>query len=74
MTYDAIEKPAHYNQSSIQPVDVIENWRLGYHLGNVVKYVCRHQYKNNPVEDLKKASWYLEREIKRLEREEQNKI
>jgi len=46
---------------------VIESWRLGFHLGNVVKYVARSDHKGQRLTDLKKAHWYLQREIERLE-------
>jgi hypothetical protein len=64
---DPINRPSHYNQSRFQPADVIDAWELSYSLGNVVKYICRHRHKNQPLEDLKKARWYLDREIKKLE-------
>ena len=65
--HDPIHCPAHYTQSTVEPIDAIEAWGLGYHLGNVVKYIARHQHKGQPIEDLKKAAWYLAREIGRLE-------
>ena len=65
--HDPIHRPAHYTQSAVEPIDAIEAWGLGYHLGNVVKYIARHQHKGRPIEDLKKAAWYLAREIGRLE-------
>lgn len=40
-TDDAIEHPSHYTFSHIEPIDVIEAWKLGFHLGCVLKYVCR---------------------------------
>ena len=58
-----IDYPPHYTYSEIEPLDVIEAWRLGYHLGNVVKYLARHQRKGTPLEDLKKARFYLDRVI-----------
>jgi hypothetical protein len=69
---DEIAYPAHYNASSIQPIDVIEAWGMGYNLGNVIKYVCRHKHKGTPIKDLKKAQWYLAREISALEKESQS--
>lgn len=65
---DIINHPAHYNRSSIEPINVIENWDLNFNLGNVIKYVERAGYKDpsKTIEDLKKARWYLDREIKRL--------
>lgn len=59
---DIISKPVHYNYSTVQPIDAIEAWNLNFRLSNVVKYVARHKQKNG-LEDLKKALWYLQREI-----------
>lgn len=61
----AIDHPKHYNVGDIEVIDAIEAWKLGFNLGNVVKYVARADYKSKPLEDLKKAKWYLEREIER---------
>lgn len=65
---DPINHPGHYTQSDIEPIDVIEAWGLGFHLGNVVKYIARAEHKGCSVQDLKKAAWYLNREIQRRER------
>ena len=66
---DIVEHPSHYNTGKYEVIDVIEDWGLGYHKGNVVKYIARAGKKQNNSElaDLKKAAWYLKREIKRLE-------
>ncbi len=64
--YDPIN-PQHYISAKVQVIDVIEGFDLGYRLGNVVKYVLRADKKWNPIEDLKKAKWYLEREIEKRE-------
>lgn len=61
----AVDHPKHYNVGDIEVIDAIEAWKLGFNLGNVVKYVARADYKSKPLEDLKKAKWYLEREIER---------
>lgn len=60
-----VDHPKHYNQG-IEPIDIIESWDLNFSLGNAIKYILRAPYKNNELEDLEKAKWYLEREIKRL--------
>ena len=70
MMTDPINQPAHYTFSHIEVIDAIEAWELGFHLGNVVKYVARAQRKGRLLEDLKKARWYLDREIGRLERKQ----
>jgi len=64
-----VDHPAHYNQGQYEVIDVIEDWNLGFHAGNVIKYVSRYPHKGTPLRDLKKAQWYLERLI---EMEEQN--
>lgn len=66
---DAVNHPSHYTDGKIEVIDFIEDKKLGYHLGNVVKYVSRAGKKNpdKEIEDLKKARWYLNRYIERLE-------
>ena len=59
--------PKHYTQGHIEVIDAIEAWQLNFRLANVVKYVARAEHKNNKLEDLKKARWYLDREISKLE-------
>lgn len=60
---DNVNHPPHYNQGRIEVITFIEDKKLDFHLGNVVKYVCRAQHKGQYLEDLKKARWYLERAI-----------
>jgi hypothetical protein len=66
---ERVDRPAHYTHGSIEPIDVIEDWALGFNLGNAVKYIARAEHKGAPVEDLKKGAWYLQREISRREAE-----
>lgn len=68
-SHDPVNHPAHYTMGRIEVIEAIEEWGLGYHLGNVVKYVARADRKGKPVEDIRKAMWYLERELARRERE-----
>jgi hypothetical protein len=65
---DAIN-PSHYRNSRFEVIDIIEAFGLGFNLGNVVKYILRAGKKDplKHVEDLKKARWYLDREIANLE-------
>jgi Protein of unknwon function (DUF3310) len=59
--------PQHYRGLTPEPVEVIESWNLGFHLGNTVKYIARAGRKTpDQVEDLKKARWYLDRKIQKL--------
>lgn len=64
---DKVNRPEHYTShpSGIECIQVVEH--MSFNLGNAVKYLWRFEYKNG-IEDLKKAKWYLEREISRLER------
>ena len=63
---DPVNHPAHYTAGGIETIDFIEAKRLGYNLGNVVKYITRSDHKGNKLEDLRKAQWYLSREIATL--------
>lgn len=60
---DPVNHPAHYKVGGIETIDFIEAKKLGYNLGNVVKYITRSDHKGNRLQDLRKAQWYLEREI-----------
>ena len=64
---EKVNHPAHYNQGKIEVIDAIEDWKLDFHAGNVVKYVARSASGGNMLQDLKKAQWYIERLIKNLE-------
>lgn len=67
-----VNHPQHYGgkDNPYEAIKVIEAWDLGFNLGNVVKYLSRAGKKsNNILEDLKKASWYLNREIDNLSKE-----
>ena len=63
---DNVNQPAHYKVGGIETIDFIEAKKLGYNLGNVVKYITRADHKSNRKEDLLKAQWYLNRELKNL--------
>ena len=66
---DAINHPAYYTDGKIEVSDFIADKNLNFFRGNVVKYVTRAGKKDpsKEVEDLKKAQWYINREIERLE-------
>lgn len=63
---DNVNHPSHYKTGGIETIDFIEAKDLGYHLGNVIKYVTRADHKGNKKEDLLKAQWYLNRAIAKL--------
>ncbi len=69
---DIINHPSHYTSGKIEVIDYIEDQKLGYHLGNAVRYISRAGKKDltKKVEDLRKAAWYINREIERLTKEE----
>ena len=64
---DEVNHPSHYTFGKFEVIDVIEDWQLNFHRANVIKYVARAGRKNNEIQDLKKAQYYLDREIKRIE-------
>jgi hypothetical protein len=66
---EMVDHPAHYGgaDNPYEAIKVIEAWRLGFNLGNTVKYISRCEKKSTPLDDLKKARWYLDREIKNRE-------
>ena len=64
---DGVHHPKHYNShpSGVECIQIAEH--MGFNIGNVVKYLWRADEKGAPVEDLKKARWYLDREIQKRE-------
>lgn len=65
-----VNHPDHYGgkDNTYEAIKVIEAWELGFCLGNVIKYISRAGKKDDILQDLKKAKWYLDREIKKLEK------
>lgn len=64
--FDPVDHPEHYKVGGIETIDFIEAKKLNYNIGNVVKYLTRADHKGNKLEDLRKAQWYLTREISAL--------
>jgi hypothetical protein len=64
---DLVNLPPHYRILPVECIDVTEHFN--FCLGNAIKYIWRADHKGKPVEDLKKAAWYINREIERRERE-----
>lgn len=66
---ETVNHPQHYKHhpSGVECIEIVEH--LSFNLGNAVKYIWRHDLKNG-LEDLKKAAWYIQREIEKIEREE----
>lgn len=61
---EKVNHPEHYNKG-IECIDYIESHNMNFNQGNAVKYITRCEYKGNKIEDLKKAIWYIQREIER---------
>ena len=66
---EKVNHPDHYNNGKYEVMDVIEDagFGEGFCLGNALKYILRAKHKENYIEDIKKANWYLEYLIKRIE-------
>jgi len=70
---DNVDSPFHYGQGSIESIEYIKDMLtqeelIGFYRGNVSKYLHRWRYKGKPVEDLKKARWYLNALIQEVEK------
>ena len=68
---DRVNHPAHYNAhpSGVECITVVEH--MGFNLDNAVKYIWRADEKGQAIEDLRKAAWYVQREIARRLREDE---
>ena len=66
MSKEMVNHPIHYNMG-IEAIDYIESHSMNFNIGNVIKYITRAKHKGTELQDLKKALWYLIREINRLE-------
>ena len=62
--HDMVSAPPHYNRhpSGVECIDITKH--MNFCCGNAVKYIWRHEEKGKPVEDLQKAVWYLNEQIK----------
>jgi len=64
-----VNHPPHYTMGNLECVDVIIDWELDreYFPATALKYICRHKYKGKPIEDIKKAIWFLQKYVEILE-------
>ena len=63
-TPDPVNAPEHYLAGrTIEPIAVIEDWKLDYHLGNALKYISRAGRKDSMKQDLEKCIWYIKRKM-----------
>ena len=60
-----VNSPTHYNIGKIEVIEAIEDWKLNFNLGNAIKYIARCEHKENKKQDLEKAKWYIERELRK---------
>ena len=67
---DAVNHPSHYGgeNNPLEVINIIEHYDLNFNLGNVIKYCLRAGKKDELKQELKKAQWYINREIQRLEK------
>ena len=65
---DPVNHPSHYTShpSGVECIQITEH--MGFNLGNATKYIWRADLKNDAIEDLKKAAFYIAREIQKRER------
>lgn len=74
LTRQLAEAPesSHYKSGEVEPIHLIESQRIGFHLGNAIKYCARAEFKGNPTGDLEKAIWYIKRRINLYKLEEED--
>ena len=69
MKKEMVDHPDHYNSGKIEVIDFIKSLGIDedFCIGNAIKYLSRYKHKGDPIEDLKKARWYIDYLIKQLE-------
>jgi hypothetical protein len=60
-----IDHPEHYQGNGIEVIDIIDSFNLNFNLGNSIKYILRADKKGNKKQDLEKALWYINHELKK---------
>ena len=70
---DSVNHPKHYTShpSGVECIEITEH--MNFNLGNALKYIWRSSLKGKEIEDLRKARWYVDREIQRLTKEHHEK-
>lgn len=63
---EMVNHPDHYQGNKMEVIDIIEDYNLGFSLGNAVKYILRADKKGNKKQDLEKAVWYINRELSKF--------
>ena len=65
---DMVDHPKHYQGNNFEVIDIINDYKLNFELGNAIKYILRAEKKGNKKQDLEKAIWYLKYELSKLEK------
>lgn len=65
---EMVNHPSHYHPGTYEAINVINAWGCGFSDGNAIKYLARFRHKGKPLEDLKKARWYIDRLIEQYDR------
>ena len=63
---EMVNHPDHYQGNKMEVIDIIEDYNLGFSLGNAIKYILRADKKGNKKQDLEKAIWYINRELSKF--------
>ncbi len=66
---DNVNHPSHYNTGKLEVIEIINDQKLNFNLGNAVKYICRANHKGKKEEDLRKALFYIKYELETLKDE-----
>ena len=64
---ESVDHPDHYQGQGIEVIDIIDSFELDFYRGNIIKYILRADKKQNEIEDLKKAKWYIDKLIQKME-------
>jgi len=63
---DLVNHPVHYQGSKFEVIDIINDYKLNFELGNAIKYILRADKKGNKKQDIEKAIWYLNHELSKF--------
>ncbi len=64
--FNMVDHPAHYQGKNFEVIDIINDYKLNFELGNAIKYILRADKKGNKKQDLEKAIWYLNHELSKF--------
>jgi len=64
--FNMVDHPAHYQGASFEVIDIINDYKLNFEMGNAIKYILRADKKGNKKQDIEKAIWYLNHELSKF--------